>query len=428
MSLKETLKKIPGLHRAGQAVKYFLLELRASMDLLRERRIRRSGAIRVGFLCQYLPAWDKLEPTYRAMVADPRFEPVLICIPSGIENNRLTDPDCTENDTWKAMVDKGYPEAVNALTGREQWLDPETLEMHYVFCVRPYDHFMPPEYTTKALSRHCRICLVLYGMPFSEEDCAIGLNRPFMSRLYLHFADNEDVRARRLRQHGLKHRLGLQRTVCVGLPAGETILGSRGEESPSWAFAKGEFRVMWTPRWTTDPKVGGTNFFLYKDALLDYAGENPQMDLLLRPHPLMFRNFQKIGAMTAAQAEDYKARVAALPNVAFDPQPRYDATFWGTDVLVSDISGMIPEFLFTGKPLIFCGTNMEIELVAPMKQLLDVCYTANNTQELFDRLNRLRAGEDPLAARRQETVRQILGGGERPSAQILETLWEDQNQ
>lgn len=424
MSLKETLKKIPGVHRLGQFVKYFGLELLATLDLCRERRIPRQGVIRVGFLCQYLPAWDKLAPVYEKMQANDRFDPVLIAVPSGIENHRLTDP-AAPNDTWEYLVSHGCPEAINAHLGGEQWLELAGLDLSYVFTVRPYDSFMPPPYTTKRLSRHSRVCLVLYGMPFAREDRDIALNRGFMSRVYLYFADNGYFRNFRLAQHPIKHKLGLQRTECPGMPVKETIAAGREEPRPAWSFASGEFHIMWTPRWTTNPKVGGTNFFRYRDALLEYAADRPDTALLLRPHPLMFDYFAKNGDMTAEEAAAYRERVAQMPNAAFDTEKSYRATFWGADVLVSDISGMIPEFLFTGKPLIFCRSNMELELLPPMERLLEGCYTVYDRQELAQCLDMLRRGEDPKAALRREVVAQVLGSEASPSGQILEILYQD---
>lgn len=422
MGVKETLKKIPGLKQLGRFVKYALPESRAAADLIRERRIPRQGKIKVGFLCQYMPAWDKMEPVYRRMLADDRFEPVLLCVPSGIENHRLTDPDSLENDTYRQLISLGYPEARNTLIGKEQWLDLKAMDLSYIFTVRPYDSFMPLPYTSRALSRHSRICLLLYGMTFAREDSEICMNRRFMSRVCLHFAETDYVCKFRLAQHGLKHRLGLQKTVRVGLPAAQSILASREKRSSSWDFSKNNFRVMWTPRWTTDPKVGGTNFLTYAEALVDYAASHPDTDFLFRPHPLMFDNFVKTGVMTPEDVADYKARCEKLPNLAFDPESRYDATFWGSDVLVSDISGMIPEYLFTGKPLIFCHTNMALSLLPPMRTLLDSCYWVGNARELFDCLQQLQAGNDPLAQARRDAVRAVFGDNDDPAAQIIEQI------
>ncbi len=427
MGVKDTLKKIPGVAALGRFVKYCVPESKAALDLMRQRKRRFDGKIRVGFLCQYIPAWDKLEPVYRLMLADDRFEPVLLCVPSGVENNRLTDPDSLENDTYNYFVKQGYP-AVNTLTGKEQWLDLQPLNLQYIFCVRPYNRLKPVPYTSHALCRHSRLCLLTYGMPCAREGWEIMTNRDFSSRLYLHFTESEAFCRLRRQQHPLKHRLGLQKTVCVGLPAGQSILASREKVSPSWDFSKSDFRVMWTPRWTTDPKVGGTNFFTYRDAILDYAENHPDTDILLRPHPLMFNNFVKTGEMTQGEVDDYKARCSALSNVAFDTVSRYDATVWGSSVLVSDISGMIPEYLITGKPVIYCNTNMDMEMLEPMKKLLDACYTVKNRQELEACLEALRRGEDPLAQARRDAVESVFGKDMDVAGKIIKTLLADSKQ
>ena len=427
MSLKEKIKSVPALHRLGRTVKYAIPEFWAGLDLLWQRRLRREGPIKVGFLCQYLPAWEKLIPIYRRMQADPRFEPVIIAIPSGIADNRLVHPESLENDTYDHLISHGYPEALNALVGKEQWLDLQKMELSYVFCLRPYNDMMPAPYTSGALSKHTRVCLILYGMPFGKEsDSEVSFNRGFITHCYLYFAENQAAMDRRMTQGKIRHKLGLQRTVRVGMPVAEVITESKGEESPAWEFATGDFRVMWTPRWTSDKIMGGTNFFALKDAILDYARQNPKTDILLRPHPLMFDNFVKTGELTREEAECYKAQVAELPNTAFDPVKNYNATFWGTDVLVSDLSGMMPEFLFTGKPLIFCRNNMEMPLMESVEQLFSACYTVYTKEELFQCLDRLRAGDDPLADKRRQELQRMFGEDPYGAAQkIMDVLIED---
>lgn len=389
-----------------------------------ERSIRRGGPIRVAFLCQFIPAWAKMETLYRLMQTDPRFEPYLICVPSNIQNCRLTDPECLHNDTHQYFLDRGYTEAVNALTGPEQWLDLRALELSYVFYTRPYNTFMPEPYTSSAVSKFSRVCMLMYSMNFAVEDCGIALNRQFMSRVYFYFAETEYARQLHIRQNRLTHLLGLQKTLCVGLPALDTLSAAKEQSSSSWAFSKNSFRVMWTPRWTTDPAAGGSNFFTYGTYMLQLAQKHPDIDFLLRPHPLMFQHFIETGEMTAREAADYQAACEATDNMALDKQSQYDATLWGTDVLISDISGIVPEFLFTGKPVIFCCTNMELALLAPMKKLLSGCYTVHNANELTQRLLELKNGHDPLREQRLQAVREVFGEGS-PSQKILELLAQD---
>jgi len=389
-----------------------------------ERRIRRSGPIRVGFLCQFIPAWAKMETLYRLMLDDERFEPYLICIPSNIQGCRLTEPESLHNDTYQYFLEQGYPDARNALTGPEQWLDLRELGLSYVFYTRPYNTFMPEPYTSSAVSKFSRVCMLMYSMNFAVEDCGIALNRQFMSRVYFYFAETDYARQLHIRQNRLAHILGLQKTLCVGLPALDTLAGAKDRRSPSWDFSKNSFRVMWTPRWTTDPASGGSNFFTYCQTILTLAKTHTDIDFLLRPHPLMFRHFIETGEMTPQEAADYQSECAALPNVALDRESQYDATLWGTDVLISDISGIVSEFLFTGKPVIFCDTHMQLTLLEPMKKLLTGCYTVRNANELTARLLELQAGHDPLREQRLQAVREVFGEGS-PSRKILELLAQD---
>lgn len=420
------LKKNPVTYALGHFVMSQRTAVLAACHLRRERkRPRPEGPIRVGFLCQYLPAWSKVSSIYEMMRSDPRFDPYLICVPSEQVMAKETFAACPENDTYDYFVAQGY-DAINALTGPEQWLDLETLGLSYIFYPRPYQHHLPAPYHTWNVSQYCRICILMYGIVFAKEDMRTALNQNFMSHVYFYFAENPFTRKANRRINPLGHRLGLQKSVCLGLPVLENLQKQKDLPSPAWDFSANTFRVMWTPRWTTDKKLGGTNFFTYYKALLDFAESHPDIAFLHRPHPLALAHFQQTGEMTAEDAQAYLDRCERLPNVAQDTLPAYETTFWGASVLVSDVSGMVPEFFSTGKPLIFCATNMELALTPDTKRMLEGCYVVNNEAELFDTLLKLKTGEDPLAEKRQRIARELFGDSSRsPSRDIVEAIYAD---
>lgn len=424
--LKETLKKIPGVYHLGHFVKQRYLDAVAISHLLQERRIKRGeGPVRVGFLCQYVPGWTKVAPIYETMVADSRFDPYLICIPSEQVMSKDSFAACPENDTYDYFAAKGYP-AINALVGADQWLDLKAMNLAYIFYPRPYNHHLPAVYRAQTVSCYSRICLVMYGIGFSREDMQIALNRDFMSHVYAYFAETGFAQKQNIENNRLLHALGLQKTLCLGYPALNGLLDKKGQESPSWAFSQNDFRVLWTPRWTTDPKVGGTNFFTFYEKLMSYAREHPDIDFLHRPHPLAFKHFLETGAMSYRQVEDYQQQCSAMPNVSLDTQREYEATFWGSCVLVSDISGIMFEYFVTGKPLIFCAGNMELELAPHTLKMLEGCYMVHTAQELFDVLQKLEAGEDPLQDKRRELIGALFGDLSKDAAEeIAQALAKD---
>lgn len=424
-SLKDNLKAVPWIHNLGRRVKNGILDLKAAAGFLAQRRkTDATGPIRVGFLCQFIPAWSKLMPVYQQMLKDDRFQPVLICVPSNIENRELVG-DTHTNDTYDYFVKEGYAEPINAWN-QGQWLDLATLKLHYIFYPRPYNDFLPPCYDSKLVSRYCRICLVMYGMSMTEQIIDTVMERSFFRYVYCYFAESPYVGARNRKMGRFLHGLGLQKSVYKGLPGMEEIAAKKAVASGAWDFSQNSFRVIWTPRWTTDPALGGTNFFEYYQVLLDYARTHKTMDFLFRPHPLALENFQKTGEMTAQQVQDFLNQIQSLPNVSLDSQKEYFSTMWGASVLVTDISGIMPEYFATGKPMIYCGSNMPLTPSPHTETMLKGCYTVYNKEELFACLEQLAAGEDPLAETRQKIAAELYGGlNSTPSLGILEELAKD---
>lgn len=427
-SLKDSLKTVPWIHSLGRGVKNGILDLKAAeIFLTQKRKVNSTGPIRVGFLCQFIPAWSKLLPVYHQMLEDPRFEPALICVPSNIENRELVG-DTQNNDTHDYFLSQGYSQAISAWDGRS-WLELSSLKLDYIFYPRPYNDFLPSCYDSALVSRYCRICLVMYGMSMTEQIIDTVMERRFFRYVYCYFAESPYVGERNRKMGALLHRLGLQKSVYKGLPGMEEIAAKREVESSAWGFSKNSFRVVWTPRWTTDPALGGTNFFEYYQALLEYAEAHRDMDFLFRPHPLALENFQKTGEMTPLQVQDFLNQIQALPNVSLDSQKEYFSTMWGSSVLVTDISGIMPEYFVTGKPMIYCASNMPLTPSPHTKTMLEGCYIVNNREELFACLEKLAAGSDPLAEVRQKITEKLYGGlNSAPSAGILEELAKDREQ
>lgn len=410
MSVKEQLKRIPFIRSAGRFVKARCLDARAISCLRAERRIKhKQGPIRVGFFCQYIPAWTKVEDLYLAMREDPRFEPVLLCLPSGITAQKLDNPESLENDAYDYCLEHGYSEAINTLVEKDTWLDLKSLDLHYIFYPRPYNLLVPACYSTREVSRYCRVCLIMYGLEFAEEMANTSLNRGFMAYTYYYFAELPFMKKLNTKRNRIAHWLKLQKTECHGYPMFAHLLKYQDAPSTSYDFSKNDFRVLWTPRWTTDLTAGGSNFFTYYEKLLDFAEKNQNFDFLFRPHPLALPHFVETGEMTQQQADAFRAKCEELPNVSLDGAPNYEATLWQSSVMISDISSIMPEFFLTGKPLIFCDTNMHLKLAAPTLRMLEGCYIVHNDQELFDCLRMLREGNDPLKDLRMEIIQEQFG-------------------
>lgn len=405
------------------AVANFLSNTKAGVKLLLQRMSRRApGPVRVVFICQYIPAWNKAKPVYDQMVNDPRFEPYLLCLPSGISDMQLQDPKSLANDTYDYYTSQGYP-AINALIGENQWFDLQSLQPDYVFYLRPYDFYMPVQYGSATVSRYAKVCVIIYGIITTLEDAKMMILPGFFRNVTYYFADISDGARFNRRLFPISHLLGLRKSPCCGIPAMDSILATQNDPADIWDFAGDRFRILWTPRWTTDKTLGGSNFFTYKDWIMDYAKANDDVACLLRPHPLAFDNFVRTGEMTSQEVTDYKNQCAATTNTNLDTQKEYGATFWQSDVLIGDFSGILPEYFITGKPLIFCRSNFELTPTDFMKQMMEGWYIVDNARELEEVLDRLRRGDDPLRPVREATIKALFySSTASPTEKILKHL------
>ncbi len=148
----------------------------------------------------------------------------------------------------------------------------------------------------------------------------------------------------------------------------------------------------------------------HKDFLPKYAEENPNVDVLFRPHPMTFDNFIKTGEMTAEEVADFIKKRNDCHNTSMDNSKEYGATFWQSSVLLTDISAVVIEYFVTGKPIIFCtSNNADVTYLNFFNKILSVCYVAKNESDIAMYLEQLKTGNDPLKSKREDMIKNIFG-------------------
>lgn len=395
----------------GRACKHFLQDTKAAATLVRWKcRTGKPGSIiRVCFLQQDANCWNKSKALYEQLCKDSRFQVSLLCVP---------DPfDTDTSGTYRFFAENGY-DAIDARVGngpwdtrssQGEWFDLSSLQPDYVFYQQPYDAYLPQCYRSKQVSRYTRICITLYGIILTRQilNC---MEKEFYRHVYRSYAISDAERAFNRSRFPISHFLGLRTTQYFGPLPIVDFLKQKQSTSPSWEFSQNQFRVIWTPRWTTDETLGGSNFFRYKDFLPEYAASHPNTDILMRPHPMAFDNFVQTGKMTQAEVDSYILQCNSAANTAIDNQKKYDATFWQSSVLLTDLSAIIIEYFITGKPIIFCQTeNPSSTFLDFFQQILQVCYIANNQDDIARYLQHLKAGHDPLQSARLQVIKKLFG-------------------
>jgi hypothetical protein len=409
-------------------IKDAFLEKKAIHNFQIERKIKRSGKIKVGFILQDLNVWNKTESIYQELSQDERFDTYLFCVPSWYGDNRVEDTQHI-NDTFEA-VKNTYPDAnvVNTYYGDDEWVDMKKYCLSYLFYTRPYNVFMPLEYQTSVTSKYLRICFTQYGLPLSKLFYGSAYNKDFFKNLYCLYADTEEEMELIQNRIDTLNTGAYQRAVYLGYSGYSYFINYKYKISSTWSFSNNAFRIIWTPRWTTDENVGGSNFFRYKDFLLKFANDNKHIDFVFRPHPLSFGNFINTGQMTVEEVAKYKGSCESS-NIHLDNKKEYADTFWNSSVLISDFSTILVDYFITEKPIIFCKTLKDFtekNATKAFQLILTGCYIANNENDITKYVNQLFLGIDPLKEKRKELKETLFGDNpELVPKRIMKDLVED---
>lgn len=386
---------------------------------------KKNDKIRVVFMTQYVSSWNKMEPIYERLVNDPRFEVFLLCLPIEITDCQL-DPSVKSNGTFTYFSNKGYSNIINAMLENGKWYDLKQINPDYLFCSRPYNNYLPKEYSSRNFSRFTKICLVLYGINLSKRTLGTCINWRFCSDIRIFFSERDFVTKYYLKQYHIKTKLKLQSVVTTGAPVLESIIQRKNEQITAWEFSHNPFRIIWTPRWTTDSNVGGSNFFKYKDFLISFAKNNTDLDILFRPHPLALDHFVRTGEMTSQDVQKFKDICNTTKNISLDTTKEYIGTFWQSSVLISDYSSILPEYFITGKPIIFCEANIDWGLEDFAQKMFDAFYIARCEDDIKKYIQEIKNGNDYLKEKRQQVIAGIFGEDfSVPSRKIVEYLLDD---
>ena len=386
-----------------------LRDIKHRRDSARSRKLLRrleskpvNEILKVGFIVQMPELWGTEKSVYEKMCEDNRFEPWLIIVPPY---------DIATSEFGKETGDYYVNECRNGkmiMAYRDgRWSDIDLDSFDYIFYQRPYNYYLPEHLQNGQVISHTRVCYI----PYAIEDVkgADLFEDDFFRNVYLGFHESEDIaELLNTRYPSETHR----RFYSIGNPTQERAMGISKECNYS--------RVMWAPRWSTDPVIGGSHFLDYHKQLADFPwGEN---SLTVRPHPLMWDNFLRKNIITEEEKDSIIAGWKEH-GISIDGNTSIFDTFNDTDILISDRSSVMSIFMMTGKPVIYCPFGSDFF------ELFDLtvsgCYEANDWNELESTLKMLLSGEDPLKEKRLGILNKLNMKYNHSTEAIVEKIFED---
>lgn len=364
---------------------------------------------RVGFLVQMPEVWDKELDVYNELKSRESVDVVMIVVPpfdikfqkleSGYEDNYFI---------------KEYPDAIRGIGDNGKPIDIEKLELDYVFYQRPYDEYLPKELRSSELVKKTRCCYIPYGYACADAFLGMNTDPEFFRNIYFGFIDSRYIQKKLEKKFRRNCMQGLQHFEYLGYPSLAPYLGMGQTEQVH--------KILWTPRWSYDPQIGGSHFLEYKNAMVNLVEDHPELHLTIRPHPLMLDELVRKNLISEEETKAYLKWITEK-NIAWDTGSVINVALEDADVLVTDFSSIMVNYFVTGKPIVYCDKGIVLNEIC--EKMMACMYVAHDWNDVEMYLLKLSYGDDPLKKARLDLIQQEFADSKNAASKIADRIEAD---
>lgn len=385
-----------------------IIRYRINRLMEQKRKVLRGNArpIRVCFVCIEKAQWG-MQSVYDAMSRSSAFEPYVLACPNWIRHGEA-DP---LGDLVAFFRQRGMRVETELLLGEEL---PDVM---FVPMFSWYKLGGGVDY--RRLYDKVLIVCVLYSWVTSDSDRYYHGNfeQVYLWRRFL-FNDYEMAASRQYSPVGCRH------AVSLGFPRNDEFLAAR----PDYSFWKGKTtkKIIWAPHWSvlTHGHLGNFDRYAYK--LLSWLRNRPEVEIVLKPHPLLRArltdpdtiknlranndNFQDPDSFkTAQEYDDFIDAWKNLPNGNVMNSGDYSGLFASSDAMLLDSGSFTVEYMIYNKPLCFCNRDRTPEELSKFfnglgRDVLQGMDVASDWDEVVKFLDDVACGRDWLKKEREYVI------------------------
>ena len=367
-----------------------------------KNKYKNKEKIRVAFLVSENEKWNA-EELYNLLEKSKEFEPViLVTLLTYVHNgNDKTRKNLQKNYDFflntNKKVFKAYDEEKRLYTPLSEF------DVDIIFYQQPWgiDDIQDIETTSKyAIS-----CYFHYGLNLFNADKEL---KPFHKKLFINFV-NEDIFNEKLIKKGFEN------TCVIGFPKLDayksiSINGTKTNTiiyAPHFSYKKNSLL-----------KIGTFNKTGTK--LLDFAKKHPEYNWIFKPHPTLKHELITDKNFGESFAEKYYSEWENIGTTY--SQGNYFDIFNNSDLLITDCSAFLLEYMPTGKPIIRLEIRKSVKLNEFGEFVVSGTYRIHKYKDFENTFkNILFENKDTLKQQRKEICYKIIGK-ESSSEKIIKEL------
>lgn len=368
--------------------------------------------IRVGFLA-INPAQFVYQNLYEVMSNDKNFDPYVIVCPDWVNVNK---------ESYKSQKKFFADKKMRIATSIDPGNPPDV-----VFFPNLDDHIFSGIISLKKAYDKILCCSLFYSMGLDncgdfyvyQPDFRYTWRQYVPCPLYKKLAT----------KHGMRNG---KNVVCCGSPKSDSLFNTAGESQYWKDTSHNRKRIIWAPHWSVLTHGRMSNFDRYYMAFIDYLRHHPNIEIVLKPHPLLkarltdaatktrlsFNNSSYTETDCLSTAESFDAFVSewrSLPNANYMDDGDYNELFASSDAMILDSVSFMAEYMISGKPMCFCVREPLPELQSRLgfnefsRDLQSAMTIASNWDEIVSFIDKIVTdNDDGLQERRRQVVEKHL--------------------
>lgn len=364
---------------------------RARRDLARLSSTQ--AKVRVCVVLQHVAYWGAVQTVCEAWSKDPRVDLVLVAVEGFVHS-----PDAAARLLSSSGYDVRSPD----------WVVEHAADVDVVVLDGPYDRFRPSCLQAEVLAASgVRLVYVPYGSNVGASELLDHMvyDLPLQNLAWRVYVRSEI----QVEEYAQVCSVGADHLRVMGTPKVDRALrASVSEVGRAWrAQAHGRPVVLWNPHYSVpaDLQIAWSTYHQNVEQIVSVFRERDDAVLLVRPHFKLWATLRTMGAEGARLEAVVRDAERDHENVLVDEQPDYEDAFAVADVLVSDASSLISEFVPTGRPVVYTHRGDGPGLSRDAAYVKDL-YRTSSPRELRLVLSSLLDGRDRQRERRLQSVRE----------------------
>lgn len=402
-------------NQANQVSVLYLLHRPVAQQPSEDRPCSGKAATKIAIFHQLPESWVNVRSVWECAVADPNVEPIVVVIPFFHDSY-----DWRRDEVERHLASLGVPFV--------PWdeFSPASAGLDTVIYTSPYDETRPNEYRFEQLreSVPC-IAYVPYGLEVGggEHNLIYQYGQPVTTQASAVF-----VRSAGVKRMFAKHcPTGDRHVVVSGHPRmdGLVDLDDFPVAPDLLAEIGGRRAVLWnahfsfdSDQWSTFDRFAGDIFTAFDD--------RPDLALLFRPHPLLWKKLVNLGIFDESGIAALKEELRQK-GVVVDERADHRHAFAASTAMLSDVGSFLMEYLCTGKPVLYLRNPFGLGLNEEGEAVVRHYQVAEDKAGLVGFLDALRKGEDFQRDRRLAAIPDFFygfdgGGGRRVIEHLKATV------